>query len=355
MKLKPQFILPFLVLALLVAILSGLIRIGWQLSLTQAAGEHGALMVGSFLSSVIFLERAVTFKNKLVLLLPLMNAASAVAFLTGYPLVGQWMLLAGSLGFCVMCLYFVYHYKEKYYYLFFAGAFSLALGTWLLIRFQFYPRIVPWWMGYLLFTIVAERLELSRFLNITKQQNALLWLALAIVFAGLIIPFHLHGDIVFATGTILTAAWLLNYDMAFKSIRRAGQHRYSAVLLIVGYVWLIVTAVFLFMGNVNPFWYDATLHSFFVGFVFSMIFSHAPIIFPAVLKLPVKLYRPILYVWFILLQLSLVARVLFDAMLWVEGRRIAGLINGLTILIFFITIAAIIASELRTRKRLREA
>lgn len=351
MKLKPHFVLPFIVVSLLLATWSGWIRIGWQLPVTQAAGQHGALMVGSFLASLIFLERAVTFKNKWVLLLPLINAVSVVAMLAQQPVVGQYLLLAGSVGFCIMCLHFIYKYKEQYYYQFFAGAFCLALGTWLLIRTQFYPRIVPWWMGFLLFTIVAERLELSRFLQVSKQQHLLLWLTLGVAFAGLIVPFHLHGDVVFAIGILGTATWLLRFDMAFKSLKRPGQHRYSGMLLIVGYVWLIITALFLLAGNVNAFSYDATLHSFFIGFVFAMIFSHAPVILPAVLRLPVKPYRPVLYGWFILLQASLVMRVVCDLLLWVNGRRIAGMINGITILLFFVTMIIIVRTELAQRNR----
>jgi len=355
MRLKAVYVLPLIVFSLLLAIWSGWIRIGWNFPVSKSVGQHGALMVGSFLTTVILLERAVTFKNQLVLLLPLINGLSAIFFVSGNTIIAQYLLLAGSFGFCVMVLSFIYRYKEQYYYLFFAGAFCLLIGNWLLIKNQFYPQSVPWWMGYLLLTIVAERLELSRFLQVSKLQNNMLLGSLLIAFAGLLIPFHYKGDVIFAAGIALTALWLFKYDMAVKSVKRAGQHRYSGILLITGYVWLIVTAIFLLTANGNTFWYDATLHSFFIGFVISMIFSHAPIILPAVLKLPVKPYRPVLYVWFLLMQASLLTRIIADTLILPELRKWAGMINGIVLLIFFISIAVLVKTEMNKRRRLVKA
>jgi len=99
------------------------------------------------------------------------------------------------------------------------------------------------------------------------------------------------------------------------------------------------------------FGYDAVLHSFFIGFIFSMIFSHAVIILPAVTKLPVKLYRPFLYTWFILLQASLIIRIVADILEDIICRKIGGLANGIAILLFFISIAGIMKSELKKRNK----
>jgi hypothetical protein len=352
---KAWQIMPLVIISLLLAVWTGWIRIGWNFPVTKSVGQHGELMIGSFLTTVILLERAVTFKNKLVLLLPFINGLSGVLFAIGYPVIAQYFLLTASIGFCIMVLHFMNRYKEFYYYLFFAGAFCLAMGNWLLIKNEFYPQAVPWWMGYLLLTIVAERLELSKFLKVTAFQQNLLNAALVVAFAGLLIPFHLYGNLVFAAGLIFTALWLFKFDMAIKSVRRAGQHRYSGVVLLAGYAWLIVTAFFLYAGNANAFYYDATLHAFFIGFVISMIFSHAPIILPAVLKLPVKPYRPVLYVWFVLMQASLIVRIISDVAMAPVVRKWSGMVNGITILAFFITIAFIVNYEVNSRKQLVKA
>ncbi len=347
---KAFLVFPLIIFSLLLAVWSGWIRVGWDLPLAKMSWQHGAIMVNSFLASLIFLERAVTFRNKAVLLLPFVNALSAVAFISGYNMAGQSLLIAGSLGFLVMCLYFVYRYKELYYYVFVAGAACLLTGNIILLKTQLYPAAVTWWMGFLLFTIVAERLELSRFLSLTKRKTGFLLAALASVLITVCWPFHLYGQILFALAIAATAIWLLRYDMAWHSIRIKGQHRYSGILLITGYFWLLITSALMITADRFAFGYDATLHSFFIGFVFSMIFSHAPIILPAVAKLPVKIYRPVLYVWFVFLQLSLIIRVIADIITDPVCRRIGGIANGFTILLFFVTVALIVRKELQKRK-----
>lgn len=348
---KALFVLPLVLLSLLAAIWAGWIRIGIQLPAPGVAAHHGSLMINGFLGSLIFLERAVTFKNKLVLLLPLANAVSIAAYLTGAPQLAAYLHIGGSLGFMVMCAYFIYRYKETYYYLFFAGAFCLLAGNLVLYSTQLYPAAIVWWMEFLLFTIVAERLELSRFLPYNKWRQSLLFASLSLVLAGAFIPFHAGGNTVFALALCLTAAWLLKYDMAFKSIRNKGQHRYSGLLLITGYCWMLATAAIILFEKSFVFGYDALLHAFFIGFVFSMIFSHAPIILPAVAKLPIKIYRPVLYIWFVVLQVSLAARVISDFTGEMNMRKFSGMINGLSILAFFITILFIVSIELRKRRR----
>jgi hypothetical protein len=349
---KVVFVFPFIILSLLAAIWSGWLRIGWNLPITNIAAQHGALMVNSFLASLIFLERAVTFRNKWILLLPLINAMSVLSFAFNQPQTAQLLFIVGSSGFVAMCIYFIYRFKEAYYYIFLLGSVCLLTGNVILYRSNFYPSAVTWWMGFLLFTIVAERLELSRFLPLNLFKRALLWLCLLMVLTALVWPFHLRGNIALAVAVAMTALWLLKYDMAKHSIKVRGQHRYSGLLLIIGYAWLIIMSVLLFFQDRLVFGYDAVLHSFFIGFIFSMIFSHAVIILPAVTKLPVKLYRPFLYVWFVLLQLSLVVRIIADLFEDIVCRKIGGIANGISILLFFISIASIMRRELNKKRKL---
>ena len=72
-----------------------------------------------------------------------------------------------------------------------------------------------------------------------------------------------------------------------------------------------------------------------------MIFGHAPIIFPAVLGLPVT-FRPRFYLHLALLHAGLVVRVAADIGSWAPGRHWAGLVNVVTLLLFLInTISSI--------------
>ncbi|RYZ19270.1 MAG: hypothetical protein EOO16_20365, partial [Chitinophagaceae bacterium] len=338
-KLLP--VLPPILFSLLLAIWSGWSRIGWSLPLTEAAGQHGNLMVNSFLASLIFLERAVTFRQKWVLLLPLVNAVSGIAFATGHTLVAQWLQVAGSAGFLWMCGYFLWRHREWYYGVFGMGAACLLGGNLQLLRTGSFTSAVGPWMAFLLLTIVAERIELSKFLPVSGRARAVLLAALLLVVAALLLPPGTAATFVLAAGLFSTGAWLLRHDMARKALRAPGQHRYSAVVLLTGFAWLIGTAILLVFEKNILLGYDAVLHAFFIGFVLSMIFSHAPIILPAISHLPVKIFHPVMYAWFGLLQATLVLRICGDLLGAPGLRRWAGLGNGLVLLLFFATVAAI--------------
>ena len=345
---KAVFVIPFIIVCLLAAIWSGWIRIGISLPVTKLAAHHGSLMINGFLASLILLERATTFHRKIILLLPLINAASVLMGIFNIPYF-ELVHLGCCAGFVLMCIYFIYRYKELYYYVFLAAAICLLAGNIVLYKTHLYPAAIVWWMEFLLFTIVAERLELTQFLPLKTSRKILLIGSLALVFISGILPFHLYGNIAFAIALAFTAFWLLKYDMAYKSIKAKGQHRYSGLLLITGYCWLIVTAIVFIAWNNFAFGYDAVIHSFFIGFVFSMIFSHAPIILPAVLKMPVKIFRPRLYLWFVLLQASLLVRVIADIAEDAACRKYAGFTTGIIILVFFINIVLNVRSELKKR------
>ena len=79
--------------------------------------------------------------------------------------------------------------------------------------------------------------------------------------------------------------------------------------------------------------YDAALHTVFVGFVIAMIFGHAPIIFPAILGVPIS-FSPLFYGHLILLHLSLIVRVTGDLTLNILVRKWGGLLNEVALLLF---------------------
>lgn len=83
----------------------------------------------------------------------------------------------------------------------------------------------------------------------------------------------------------------------------------------------------------GPDGYDATLHAIFIGFVFSMIVGHAPIIFPSVLEIALP-FHPGFYSHLVLLHLSLVLRVVGDVTAWWPGRLWGGTLNVVAVLLF---------------------
>lgn len=338
-------ILPLVFLSLLLGVWAGWIRIGWAYPLTVVAGKHGALMVGSFLGTLISLERAVVLKTKWAMLVPLLSGLSLLFFIFGADEGAFYLLALGSLGQVVMIYYFLDKYKELYLAVMLAGSICWLVGNLMWLVWTSYPLAAPWWIAFLLLIITGERLELTRFLPIKKSRKQGLIAALCIFMAGIIIPFHGNGRYIAAVGLIAIGLWLLKYDMATKSVRREGQHKFSAVLLLMGYAWLIVSGCLMLAGDIYGFIYDAVLHSFFVGFVFSMIFAHGPVILPGVLGIPIKPYHKILYLPAIVLQASLIVRIASDILALDEWRRWAGMWNGIAILLFFMIMGLLIIKE----------
>ncbi|MCF8199603.1 MAG: hypothetical protein K9J42_12610 [Sulfuritalea sp.] len=84
-------------------------------------------------------------------------------------------------------------------------------------------------------------------------------------------------------------------------------------------------------------WRDATLHAVALGFVFSMIFGHAAIIFPAVMRVNIP-YHPVFYLPLLLLHASLTLRIFGGLDNQFALRREGGLINAVALLLFILTL-----------------
>jgi hypothetical protein len=152
------------------------------------------------------------------------------------------------------------------------------------------------------------------------------------------------------------ALWLARFDVARFTVRQPGLPRFIAANLLAGYVWLAVGGlIWLFavpierLGNPYLLVYDAMIHSIFLGFVFSMIFAHAPIIFPAVVGRPMA-FRRFFYAHAVVLHVSLIARVASDLTRSFVAFRWAGLGNLLAVLLFFASsVYGMIAARRATR------
>lgn len=338
-------------LALLAGLWAGLIRLGWQLPplALQLPAQHGPLMVSGFLGTLISLERAVALSQnqngvRLYYLSPLLAGLGAVTlFLTLPTAVPRGLSTLGALG---LVLIFVVIYRLQPtidHGVMGMGAFMWLVGNglWLIGKPVF--QVVPWWAGFLILTIAGERLELARVLLLKQTARNSFLAIIGLFLAGLLVSLiSLDFGIRLAGIALLGLGyWLLRFDIARRTIRQKGLTRYIAACLLPGYVWLIVGGLFwLTYGGqyvAGPV-YDALLHTIFLGFVFSMIFGHAPVIIPAVLGIKVP-YTPLFYTHLVLLHISLVLRVVGDWLLWLPLRRWGGLLNEVAILGFLLITA----------------
>jgi len=339
------------VLALLGGIGGGLARLGWPLPTTAGLVVfHGPLMVAGFLGTVIGLERAVAVGRLWAYTAPVATGLGAVALAAGAP-GGIWLMTLGS---AVMVLVFVQIVRKQvalFTIVMALGACSWLAGQSLWLGGWPIHRVVFWWVGFLVLTIAGERLELTRLLRLDAKSRAAFLGAIVVLLIGIALTSFVPDSGVRLAGAamVVMAIWLGIFDIARRTIRTSGVTRFIAAALLSGYVWLGVAGVLaLRFGAVaaGP-QYDAILHALFVGFVFSMIFGHAPIIFPAVLGIRV-VYRSAFYLPLGLLHASLVLRVIGDCAPWLQGRRWGGLLNAIAIIVFFGSMAyGIVASRSR--------
>ncbi len=84
------------------------------------------------------------------------------------------VLILASIGLCSIYITYLLKQYDLTLLLMLMGSLCWLIGNVLLLTKNFYPFAVPWWMAFLLFTIVPERLELSKFLPVTNGNKNLL-------------------------------------------------------------------------------------------------------------------------------------------------------------------------------------
>jgi hypothetical protein len=331
-------------LALLVAAWAGLLRIGWLLPTTGGlAAAHGPLMVSGFLGTLIGLERAVALAalgRRWVYIAPILSALGVVTGLLGLP-IGPWLLTAGSLALIAVFGEIIRRQPAAFTYTMGIGTVLWAVGNVLWLAGWPIFQVVWWWGGYLVLTIAGERLEMARLTRFPRWAMRAFFVLVGVYVVGLLVlTFSPQGDLgvrIVGLALLLIALWLLQFDIARKTVWRTGLTRFIALNLLIGYVWLAVSGILVLVFGqqaAGPI-YDAQLHTLFLGFVFGMIFGHAPVIFPAVLGREIR-YGSHFYGHVILLHASLALRVAADLAGLIVLRRWGGMLNGIALLLFLV-------------------
>jgi hypothetical protein len=355
--------LPLLLVAfasLLLGMWGGLLRMSWALPLpTEHANwltYHGPLMVVGFFGTLIGIERALALGRLLGWAAPALSAASAVVVAVGaLGPVAPALAVAGAAGLLGMTVLLGRRRPGEATRVMALGAVAGVAGNALWLLGHPIPRAVVPWAAFFALTIAGERLELARLRPATRFSASLFRGAIALLLAGaLLAPWRaVAGERVAALGLLLLAGWLLRYDIALVTVRAPGLPRFSAVALLSAYAWLALGAVLLAaaapLASGLP--YDAAVHAIFLGFVFGMVFGHAPIVLGAVLGRPAR-FHPAYYAPLALLDLSLLLRVGADHAAWHAGRRWGGMLGSIAVVAF---LALVAAAALTTRAGVREA
>lgn len=337
------------VIVLLTGLWAGLERMGWSLPGDGArlGGVHGPLMVCGFLGMLIALERAVALGQAWGYAAPALAALGAVACLVGTLLsAAALMLLASSALTAAGAVVFLRERSGS------AFTVSAAAALWLVgnavwVGGGTIPQAVGWWSGFLVLTIVGGRFRECPPRSFPRYGFAVAAVALAAgtalgAFAGDI------GGRVAGGALIGLSVWLVAYDTPRRTLGQRGLPRFVAACSLFGFAWLAVAGALAVSGGAltpGP-EYDLRLHALFVGFVFSMVFGQAPMVFPDLLQTRLR-FRARLYIPLALLQLSLVLRIGGDATRTVWAQQWGGLVGALSIVLFLGTMLALSSTARR--------
>lgn len=346
--LKPGGRLPLLffgMLSLLGGVLAGLARLGWTVPApaAQAAGQHGPLMIAAFFGTVISLERAVAIGRGWAYLAPLAAGAGGMAMLAGTPpVIGRALGLLAACGLIAASGLAWARQKAVFTVVLGLGAMCWLAGNLFWLGTGDIGAAIPWWLLFLVLTIAGERLELTRFLPTPPMARPVF----LVIVGTLLAAAGIGSDRLLAGGLLALAGWLLRYDIARRNIGSDGLTRFIAACLLSGYAWLAVAGLLGLDGALSsghP-WRDAALHAISLGFVFAMVFGHAPIIFPAVTRIRIPYHR-VLYLPLVLLHVTLAVRILGGLGDKFVLRQYAGLTNALVLLVFIATMVTLVRRQ----------
>ncbi len=333
-------------IALLLGLWTGIARLGIGLigAAPQFVEFHGALMICGFFGTLISVERAVAINRPLAYMIPVFAATGVVALLARNITLAGAAFLTASLALAAASFWNMRRLQSVLLAVtpsIAALCWGLGILSWLADRPL--PESTGWWLAFLVLTVAAERLELSRIVAPPTMAR--------VVFAGGVAVFLIgvaRGELerplsaFMGSGLIVCGGWLLIYDLARRTVRLSDQIRFTALCMLLGYGWLIIAGLELLARPVEvaAFWYDAVVHAVTLGFVLSMVFGHTLIIFPSVVGLTLR-YSPALYVPLLLLQISVVIRTIGDFSGWTEIRSGSGFLTIIALICFAATIVVV--------------
>jgi len=353
-------LLAVIVAAMVIGILAGLARLGIEMP-TLAMERivlHGPILVAGVLGTLIALERAVAMRTVMgqrwtwADAAPILSGAGTILLLVNgatVPAVG--LLTLGAAGLLLVNLAMLRRHPtlDVLTMTLGAGFLLLADAAWLTERPV--ALLTPWWIAFLVLTIAGERLELAKMRAHGPRAQRTFVVTVAIYIAALLfmVVDASLGVRLSGIGMLALTAWLFRFDIAIVTIRRPGLPRFVAACLLAGYVWLAIAG--LIAIGAEQIWsglaYDAFLHAALLGFVFSMIFGHAPIIVPAILEGPVS-FHPIAWFPLVLLHVSVASRIVADLITDQGLRQTAGILSAIAIALYG---GVIVLSVLQGRTR----
>lgn len=365
MRVTRPVMMGLVLISLVSGVVGGLLRAGVPLPawmsfswVGSATGLHSALMIGGFLGTVIGIERAVALRASWAFIAPVASALGAVCLLSRQYTGAAYLFELAAVVFIVVNGVIVKRQSAPHTWLLLLSAVVWWVGNTRFLFMGLSDSVFATWFAFLVLTIAAERLEMSRLTR--GHPNAQPWLMMVIAVqlggAWLSARQPLWGGTLYGTGLLGLAIWLGLFDIARHTVRTQGLSRYMAVCLLSGYAWLAVAGLCWVAYAWGWSTRDAALHGLGLGFVLSMVMGHAPVILPALARVKLhfdaRFYLPLL-----LLHLSLLLRLVLghgdvDWRAWGSG------LNAASIVLFALTVISAAVSWQRrhppSRRRSRQ-
>jgi hypothetical protein len=345
----PLLALAFVALAL--GIDGGLARLGLSRGAPSAITWHGALVASAFFGTLISLERAVALGRLWAYGAPLSSCTGGLLLLAGHVSGAFALFVLGAALFAIASMALIVRQPALHTRVLALGAASLLVANIALASGAPLEAVALGWVAFFTLTIGGERLELSRLRRPpASARTGFAVLAVLLFATALAAPWRPASALQFAGALLVAlAVWLARYDIASRTVRAKGLTRYIALCLLAGYAWLAFGGLVLMLAAGSPQLWDAALHAVMLGFVFSMVLGHAPVILPAVLRVAFP-YGGALYAPLVLLHASLAVRVAGDlahSALW----RAAGAAGNAAAIALFVLAAATLVALRRTPAR----
>lgn len=293
--------------------------------------NHGALMLMGFISALIAVERGMTLKDLYAKAAAILFQAGGLFLVAGIKFAAYFSWFSGSVSFLFWAFKYLFRFRGKFSsFLFVYSACMLFAGVVFYV-FGFPASFYVFcWAAFVVCFVCGERMDMLQIRNPRKD-------AYFAVFAS--IPFsimaviNVQKEFMSAFFAALLFA-VMPQDLGLKMYRKPGFSKFFSVGLMTSYFWLGVSA---FLWVVDSAW-DSMLHVVFLGFVGSMIFTHAPIAIPAIMRMR-HFYSWHLYIPFTILQASIAIRLVSAGFIRIDTWVLSGWM-ALVAVVAYVVIAA---------------
>jgi hypothetical protein len=336
---------------LVLAVAGGLLRAGLgalasadAFLVPRAAVSHAALLISGFFGTVIGIERAVALGTRSAYLAPFLAALGAVLLLAGFERAGAASGVLAAVAFTLVNAALVRKQPAAH-----TAMLLVSAVAWLAGNTAFALRLdaIAWGFAFLVLTIAAERLEMTRLARRRRGSRAAFFGATVLLLAGAAASTvdARAGGTLYGVALVLVAAWLGAFDIARRTVAAPGLPRYMAVCLLSGYAWLAIGGVAWIAMAHGAALRDLAFHAIGLGFVTTMVMAHAPVILPAVARIRVR-FDGTFYLPLVLLHVSLLVRA--AAAGEANALRLLGAqLNALALAVF---VAVVAVSAMRRRQ-----